>query len=1246
MQNEKDSIAPAMKLASRFQRTPKHHEKPDKIEVTVKEAADYLNAVNFDMDAFEDDIRGFSESSKVLMSLLGDVAKIHPAVGAVLSLELKRRDNDKKVVALHLQMQDMMSTLLQLLNIKPDHKGPNGESIQHSLVKLVEDIAESIKNCGNICDTYSKKRLLVKILKSPIYEGLLSDCASTFTQHQKSVHRVLAIHTASKLDSVDERVNSANDALNIMMLFRLLDSPEEKELLQRVKDKGGAKACMKDDSILLELAQFRQELQDRQARKESDPRAAGRGGPAESPGDMPGVPRRRVQPRTSDPSFQIIPPKPMVAPQPLPNSHNTFHNPQYTEIASANTSVAITAMPTQETTSHSLMRVTDHAVYPYAVMSRHTTAPRAIAAHPTLKISDEHLAIVSSLKEELNEDVDRSLEKNLIVFKRQLEVQSSELTSIMIREGDRVIAAVNAGAHERVLDPDLKTLWKEMDWKRSVNAHEFVFALHEYFTEQYSMEAFLPAVKTKTSDAAVVEFRATRQLANKRADNMRTLKYVNMRHMQPLLEAFDDDGSGYVSIREVNELSIAKPDHWRICGIIRSIFQERKNLLFSNHALVDSYLADPALDGLLVMLRSIQPFDDDIDDQFRQHAADYAHDEESRMEDNLFRMAYRIENPSILSLITGPGRVERHILPVVFLVMRHHLRVIRLASRALLVRDELRAATNTIKQILAALQDRATDLDAIFGQQNANGPPNHAQFNKFAVGMFSNFSDLKICDISLDDPGLSGSYEDTVSTDPPFVEPFGLSGPGPAAYAVAELASETPFITSQKIRGVWSGVCSIPTAATGSIDPTNAWGLMEISFATGAMNWRLTGTGVDATGTFEVSGEYHRQGTIRLVLTGTGSASSTATYTRHFKVKKDKASNALVGHWSIDGGVSLGSITLEPVPARLYRFLRPIDPLTTPCNIPRARWLWAKAEVTRRLRPWYYRRIVMHREAKIGYTELYRRAYLSDPMADMDKQELSRLESLYPPADICFWRSLALTSFRRGMECKFCGRRIVGTGYSELRGYKARETAIPDICDGCIDKVWGDVVRCTRFIQKREGPRLMDAAKAITAADDLQCPSCLHETGRQYWVCIECNIRKASKSSQAPIPSPRSPVIPPFPPEISVLPPSPTAPSPLSPFSRPMTPNPATPSAQPAFSRPLVPDLVAPPWPVNAFPQPGIPELAIPSTPPTYPQPVIPNRAIPSTPPTFPRPEIPDPVTPSFKHPAWDTRPARNAPGW
>lgn len=100
----------------------------------VATAGNIANAIDF--KSIEDNVRSFAESSTILMKALDEVAKLHPFIGgesipaispsnqliqvvavlafkAVVTLELKRRANDKKVIALQLQMQDMMSILLQ-----------------------------------------------------------------------------------------------------------------------------------------------------------------------------------------------------------------------------------------------------------------------------------------------------------------------------------------------------------------------------------------------------------------------------------------------------------------------------------------------------------------------------------------------------------------------------------------------------------------------------------------------------------------------------------------------------------------------------------------------------------------------------------------------------------------------------------------------------------------------------------------------------------------------------------------------------------------------------------------------------------------------------------------------------------------------------------------------------------------------------------------------------------------------------
>ncbi|KZP05997.1 hypothetical protein FIBSPDRAFT_876911 [Athelia psychrophila] len=99
---------------------------------------------------------------------------------------------------------------------------------------------------------------------------------------------------------------------------------------------------------------------------------------------------------------------------------------------------------------------------------------------------------------------------------------------------------------------------------------------------------------------------------------------------------------------------------------------------------------------------------------------------------------------------------------------------------------------------------------------------------------------------------------------------------------------------------------------------------------------------------------------------------------------------------------------MHPVPARLYKYLPPIS-LDPGCTIPRARWLWAMAEVTRELRPWYYYKKFV--AARKRYTELYRRYYLSDILEDIDMEELRHYECTFPSSDIRFWRSIVRTHY-------------------------------------------------------------------------------------------------------------------------------------------------------------------------------------------------------------------------------------------
>ncbi|KAF8500281.1 hypothetical protein F5888DRAFT_1633046 [Russula emetica] len=162
-------------------------------------------------DAVEDDPRVAKMSQdhtadETVDAIQNNAQQVTGKVVAVLAfktvntLEQKRRDNDKKVISLHIGMRDMMGSSF-LLNDMEDDKliAPDGTNIEDRLKSLVERTADNIKACWNVCDAFMKKRLLAKVL------------------------------------------------------FEQLVNPEQKQLSDLVKAKGGIKALRNDGKTLLDL---------------------------------------------------------------------------------------------------------------------------------------------------------------------------------------------------------------------------------------------------------------------------------------------------------------------------------------------------------------------------------------------------------------------------------------------------------------------------------------------------------------------------------------------------------------------------------------------------------------------------------------------------------------------------------------------------------------------------------------------------------------------------------------------------------------------------------------------------------------------------------------------------------------------------------------------------------------------------------------------------------------------------------
>ena len=94
------------------------------------------------------------------------------------------------------------------------------------------------------------------------------------------------------------------------------------------------------------------------------------------------------------------------------------------------------------------------------------------------------------------------------------------------------------------------------NWRRNVKTRFFVMTLRDNFHD------IVTRLPTATSPVISVVDETPAPVAD---NDEWTSEYVTLSYLQPIMEAFDDDGSGYVTVEEVNRFVLALPSEiqWR-----------------------------------------------------------------------------------------------------------------------------------------------------------------------------------------------------------------------------------------------------------------------------------------------------------------------------------------------------------------------------------------------------------------------------------------------------------------------------------------------------------------------------------------------------------------------------------------------------------------------------------------------------------------------------------------------------------
>jgi hypothetical protein len=129
----------------------------------------------------------------------------------------------------------------------------------------------------------------------------------------------------------------------------------------------------------------------------------------------------------------------------------------------------------------------------------------------------------------------------------------------------------------------------------------------------------------------------------------------------------------------------------------------------------------------------------------------YLEEEEARLGANLKAVDYIIDASDTLTLITGVGRIEKTVFPLLYLLMKRHYEIMRGMRTKVLDSRELWYSVESILYVKDAIRYRVNDLKNIFTQQK-NNPEKH--FQNFAFGIVSRCFLLSLLRYSTSDASI------------------------------------------------------------------------------------------------------------------------------------------------------------------------------------------------------------------------------------------------------------------------------------------------------------------------------------------------------------------------------------------------------------------------------------------------------------------------------------------------------------
>ncbi|KAJ6566117.1 hypothetical protein B0H19DRAFT_1232478 [Mycena capillaripes] len=935
----------------------------------------------------------FAEVSKVLVDGVNLLGELHPFVKVVVSplrliltFDLTRRQNSKKVTAVKMQILDTATVLFRLRGVhEAEIKGPDGMPLS-DIVDVVQRIANDIQECASACDLYLNKNAFSKMLRAKDYEERFGSFIKKFNGHQRSLTLVLSAHTAIVVDTMNDKLDLHGQGLKTIEykidgLFRMLDTTREREVQKFIAAKGGAKACVESDVILKELAD-----------------------------------------KSGESLESLVP----------------------------------------------------------------TRSGKGDGA-TTKKLLEDVRRV---LNKELAEDVDQAFNKHMEDFDPKLK----------------------AGLHSKIKDRDLQKLWEQQRWKGSVYARDFVLALNEYFFAELEHGHSKPVQSAANLSAHSLAGSPTSSVreyhwheAEKHEGDQWAIAYINLAHLQPLLDVIDTDGSGLISIAEANHFARLRPDGWslihwfafwaagwhltvtwyrcRIYNILVAMLGLVHRVKPANIQAADTYLAGWGIQRVELLLRATRSAEPEYmyrdDTELKNLAREFHTLEEAKLKSQLEQLHYKLDNIDTLQLVTGARssglrRIEVHVYPLLYLLLLRHLAIMQLACVHNLHEDEFPTMSTSLITIFEAVHYRTNRLAGMF---KSNAKDGQEGFTDFAFGMFEQL--YRYRDWDQRDAKHNTIHNRQDEENDGLEVPLAL-GPNPdddEESAMAFFAIIDPCILLNKIAGepirLHDPQTQLSRTALTDSDPLDGMWTGQLFFPDGSvpygtLSMQLTRTTDNFTGVAENS-------TGLLTVAGTGSG-----YRVKCKGPYAPWADTITGLWEPkmeDSEEDLDRTNNAPTRPKIslrFVFRRPPSfRFTDGANRANARWEVAIAATINMVGPtalrkaraqmqwaWLADRLVERRRfVNLAKRERADWDGLSTPwkmLDDGEAAELQRLKIDLRPCDARVYASLAESELQQlvdhGRRCDFCHQSIRGIRCFCIQCIDDKYDDGIDLCSECRDQ--------------------------------------------------------------------------------------------------------------------------------------------------------------------------------------------------